>query len=131
MVAARTRLIFVALFMGMFHYNRPHLTMETRNIRDLIHFSEEKMQKLPMFESAKYFCDLYCLRPGQDQRIHSHAESDKIYFVLRGKGLFHIAGEEKELAEGESVIARPGQDHGVKNSSVEDLILLVFMTPRP
>jgi len=89
------------------------------------------MQKLPVFESAKYFCDLYCLRSGQDQRIHSHAESDKIYFVLRGKGLFHIAGEEKELAEGESVIARPGQDHGVKNSSVEDLILLVFMTPRP
>ncbi len=115
----------------MFHYNKPHLTMETRNIRDLIHFSEEKMQKLPVFESAKYFCDLYCLRPGQDQRIHSHAESDKIYFVLRGKGLFQIASEEKELAEGEFVIARPGQDHGVKNSSIEDLILLVFMTPRP
>ena len=105
--------------------------MEVRKIEDLIRFSDEKMQKLPVFESAKYFCDLYCLRPGQDQRIHSHAESDKIYFVLRGKGFFHIAGEEKELAEGESVIARPGQDHGVKNSSVEDLILLVFMTPRP
>jgi mannose-6-phosphate isomerase-like protein (cupin superfamily) len=105
--------------------------MEVRRIADLVRFSQEKMQKSPVFESPKYFCDLYCLRPGQDQRIHSHAESDKIYFVLHGRGLFHIAGEETELVEGEAVIARPGQDHGVKNYSAEDLVLLVFMTPRP
>ena len=105
--------------------------METRNIGDLIRFSADKMQKIPLFESAKYFCDVYCLRPGQDQRIHSHAESDKIYFVLRGKGLFQIAGEQRELESGETVIARPGQDHGVKNASSEDLVILVFMTPRP
>ena len=105
--------------------------MEVRTIDDLIRFSNDKMQKLPVFDSPKYFCDLYCLKPGQDQRIHSHAESDKIYFVLRGMGLFHIAGEEKELEEGEAVIARPGQEHGVRNSSAGDLVLLVFMTPRP
>ena len=105
--------------------------MEVRKIDDLVHFSVDKMQKVPLFDSAKYFCDLYCLKPGQDQRIHSHTESDKIYFVLQGRGLFHIAGEERELSPGEAVIARPGQDHGVKNSAAEDLVLLVFMTPRP
>jgi len=105
--------------------------MEVRRIRDLIRFSDEKMQKLSLFESTKYFCDLYCLKPGQDQRVHSHAESDKIYFVLEGKGLFHIAGEERELGQGETVIAKPGQDHGVRNSTAENLVLLVFMTPRP
>jgi quercetin dioxygenase-like cupin family protein len=105
--------------------------MEVRRIEDLIRFSDEKMQKVQLFDSAKYFCDLYCLKSGQDQRIHSHTESDKIYFVLRGKGTFHIAGEERELSSGEAVIAKPGQDHGVKNSAVEDLVLLVFMTPRP
>ena len=105
--------------------------MEVRRIEDLIRFSDEKMQKVPLFDSARYFCDLYCLKSGQDQRIHSHAESDKIYFVLRGKGKFHIAGEERELSAGEAVLAKPGQDHGVKNSAVEDLVLLVFMTPRP
>jgi mannose-6-phosphate isomerase-like protein (cupin superfamily) len=105
--------------------------MEIRRLRDLIRFSDDKLQKVPLFDSPKYFCDLYCLKPGQDQRIHSHSESDKIYFVLRGRGLFHIAGEERELSENETVIARAGQDHGVKNSSAEELVLLVFMTPRP
>jgi mannose-6-phosphate isomerase-like protein (cupin superfamily) len=105
--------------------------MEIRNIHQLVRFSDDKMQKISLFDSAKYFCDLYCLKPGQDQRIHSHGESDKIYFVLRGQGKFHIAGEEKDLGPGEAVIARPGQAHGVRNAGAEDLVLLVFMTPRP
>ena len=105
--------------------------MEVRKIDELIRFSDEKMQKLPVFESTKYFCDLYCLKSGQEQRIHHHKESDKIYFVLRGKGVFHIAGEEKQLTAGEAVIAKPEEDHGVKNSAAEDLVLLVFMVPRP
>ena len=105
--------------------------MEVCRLQDLIRFSDDKMQKVPVFDSKKYFCDLYCLKPGQDQRIHSHAESDKIYYVLRGRGTFHIAGEERDLSEGETVVARPGQDHGVKNSSAGELVLLVFMTPRP
>ena len=105
--------------------------MEVRKIENLVRFSDEKMEKLPVFESPKYFCDLYCLKSGQEQRIHRHQESDKLYFVLRGKGLFHIAGEEKQLTAGEAVLAKPGEDHGVKNSEVEDLVLLVFMVPRP
>ena len=105
--------------------------MEVQNTADLVRFSAEKMQKVPLFDSPNYFFDLYCLKSGQDQRIHSHAESDKIYFVLRGKGVFHVAGEEKELGSGQTVVARPGQNHGVRNASGEDLVLLVFMTPRP
>ena len=105
--------------------------METKNVGGLIRFSDDKMQKIPLFDSEKYFCDLYCLKPGQDQRIHAHAESDKIYFVLRGRGMFHIAGEERELGPGEIVVARPAQTHGVRNASGDDLVLLVFMTPRP
>jgi mannose-6-phosphate isomerase-like protein (cupin superfamily) len=108
----------------------PHDT-EIRNVYDLVRFADEKMQKIPLFDSARYFCDLYCLKTGQDQRIHSHPESDKIYFVLSGSGIFHIAGEDRELQSGQAVVARPGQDHGVRNTSAEDLVLLVFMTPKP
>jgi mannose-6-phosphate isomerase-like protein (cupin superfamily) len=105
--------------------------MQALNFESLVQFSDEKMQKIPLFDSTKYFCDLYCLKPGQDQRIHSHAESDKIYFVLRGRGMFHIGDEERELGTGVAVVARPGEPHGVRNGSAEDLVLLVFMTPKP
>jgi|SRR5712671_1049352 len=105
--------------------------MQVVNIDSLVQFSDEKMQKIPLFDSSKYFCDLYCLKPGQEQRIHSHSESDKIYYVLQGRGKFHIGGEERELGMGEAVVARPGEQHGVQNGALEDLVLLVFMTPRP
>jgi len=105
--------------------------MDSKNVEDEARFSAEKMQKVSLFGSDKYFCDLYCLRPGQEQRIHSHAESDKIYYVISGRGLFHIAGEERDLGIGQTVIARPNQDHGVRNATEENLVLLVFMTPRP
>jgi mannose-6-phosphate isomerase-like protein (cupin superfamily) len=105
--------------------------METRRIQDLVRFSDEKMQKVTIFDSDKYFFDVYCLKPGHDQRVHAHAESDKIYMVLRGRGMFHIAGQERELVANEAVIARPNEAHGVRNTSSEDLVLLVFMTPRP
>jgi mannose-6-phosphate isomerase-like protein (cupin superfamily) len=105
--------------------------MEVVNLESLALFSDEKMRKIPVFDSEKYFCDLYCLRPGQDQRVHTHPESDKIYVVLRGFGSFHIGGEERQLNGGQAVIARPGEAHGVRNTGEQDLVLLVFMTPKP
>ena len=105
--------------------------MDCKDVRALAGFSHEKMQKVPLFGSEKYFCDLYCLEPGQEQRIHRHAESDKIYYVLEGVGLFHIAGEERLCRDGEAVIAKPNEDHGVRNQSENNLVLLVFMAPRP
>ena len=105
--------------------------MEVVNLESLALFSDAKMRKIPVFDSEKYFCDLYCLRPGQDQRVHTHPESDKIYVVLRGSGSFHIGGEERQLNGGQAVIARPGEAHGVRNTGEQDLVLLVFMTPKP
>jgi quercetin dioxygenase-like cupin family protein len=105
--------------------------MEIVHLDSLVRLSDEKMQKVSLFDSEKCFCDLYCLRPGQDQRVHTHKESDKIYVVMRGVGTFHIGGEERELSSGQAVIARPGEAHGVRNASQQDLILLVFMTPKP
>jgi mannose-6-phosphate isomerase-like protein (cupin superfamily) len=105
--------------------------VDSRNLPGGVSFSEEKMQKVPLFGSDHYFCDLYCLRPGQEQRIHRHTESDKIYYVVEGTGLFHVAGEERSLDVGQIVIARPGEAHGVRNETGENLVLLVFMSPRP
>jgi quercetin dioxygenase-like cupin family protein len=105
--------------------------VDSRDLPGAVSFSDEKMQKVPLFGSEYYFCDLYCLRPGQEQRVHRHRESDKIYYVIRGTGWFHIAGEELALGPGEIVIARPEEDHGVRNDESDNLVLLVFMCPRP
>jgi mannose-6-phosphate isomerase-like protein (cupin superfamily) len=105
--------------------------METTNISDAVAFSEEKMKKNALFDSAHLFYDAYCLLPGQSQKVHAHEGSDKVYYVLRGEGRFTVGEEERHLGEGDAVIARAGDPHGVSNETQENLVLLVTMAPRP
>ena len=105
--------------------------MESRRLEESISFSEEKMKKNALFDSPNLFYDAYCLLPGQSQKVHSHEDSDKVYFVVRGSGRFTVSDEETDLGEGSAVIARAGVPHGVRNDSGDELVLLVTMAPRP
>ncbi len=105
--------------------------METKTVSEAVAFSEEKMKKNALFDSPHLFYDAYCLLPGQSQKIHAHEGSDKIYYVLRGKGRFTVGEEERDLSEGKAVIARAGDLHGVSNETQDDLVILVTMAPRP
>jgi quercetin dioxygenase-like cupin family protein len=102
-----------------------------KRIGDAAQFSAEKMKKNGLFETDRMFCDLYCFEPGQSQPPHTHEGSDKVYFVLGGKGKFQIGGEEKELGENEIALAPSGLQHGVSNPGPGRLMLVVFMAPKP
>ena len=105
--------------------------MNVKDLRRLARFSAEKMQKVNLFESPRFFCDLYCLRPGQSQKVHSHAANDKIYLVLRGEVKATIGSETRSLREGEAVLAAAGEPHGISNDSPGPAVCLVFMAPHP
>ena len=105
--------------------------MQKVRLSDCAHFSAEKMQKVALFESPYLFYDLYCLEPGQEQRVHQHEGSDKVYYVLEGQPMVQVGDEVEQLATGEAVIAPAGQDHGVSNRGTERAVLLVVMAPLP
>jgi mannose-6-phosphate isomerase-like protein (cupin superfamily) len=105
--------------------------MQTKNVKIEQRFSAEKMQKINLFETDNMFTDIYCLEPGQEQKIHAHKGADKIYFVLEGTGRFHIGGEEQDLSVSQIVLAPSDVEHGVRNTSDERLVLLVMMAPNP
>ena len=105
--------------------------MEIRTVAQCVGFSEEKMKKNLIFDSPHLFYDVYCLLPGQAQKVHAHEGSDKVYYVLRGMGHFTVGEEERDLGAGDAVIARAGDPHGVRNDTREELVLLVTMAPRP
>ena len=102
-----------------------------RKISDAMQFAADKMKKNGLFETERLFGDLYCFEPGQSQAAHTHEGSDKIYYVVEGRGVFRIGEEERELAAREIAIAPSGQKHGVDNPGPERLVLLVFMAPKP
>jgi len=105
--------------------------MDVRDVFAAAQFSNDRMQKTNLFETKNFFCDVYCLEPGQEQKVHAHQSEDKVYYLLAGRGSFVVGGETQELGEHQIVMAPAGAPHGVKNTSSRRLTLLVFMTPNP
>ncbi len=99
--------------------------------REAPSFSPEKMRKVNLFETPQMFCDLYCLEPGQEQKVHAHARATKFYYVVEGEALVTIGDETRRLAAGGLAWSAPDEPHGVRNGGSERLVLLVSMAPNP
>jgi quercetin dioxygenase-like cupin family protein len=103
--------------------------MTVVNISDFQQFSSEKMKKNNMFQTLRFFCDIYCFEPGQEQKGHIHGEQDKVYLVLEGQGTFQVGSEKQVLGPGQGTMAPAGEEHGVKNHTDQRLKVLVFVAP--
>ena len=105
--------------------------MNSKDVLAETRYSPDKMQKTNLFETKHFFCDVYGLEPGQEQKVHSHSDNDKIYFVVEGSGEFLVGEEICDLGPNQIVLAPAGESHGVRNTGGARLTLLVFMTPNP
>ncbi len=105
--------------------------MQIVSVSSRARFADDKMQKIGLLETDRLFFDLYCLKSGQAQKVHSHPGSDKVYFVLSGRASVRIGEREEELTAGQAVLAPSGTAHGVANAAEVPLTLLVFMAPKP
>ncbi len=105
--------------------------MNIVQLKDYQTFADEKMKKLNVFETPRFFCDVYCFETGQVQKVHAHGDQDKLYFVLEGQGTFQVGSESQILGEGQGTMAPAGEEHGVVNHTDARLRVLVFMAPNP
>ena len=105
--------------------------MKVISLSDYQQFSGEKMKKNNIFETPRFFCDVYCFEPGQEQKGHVHGEQDKVYLVLEGQGTFQVGNEKHELGPGHGTMAPAGEVHGVLNHTGARLKVLVFVAPNP
>lgn len=105
--------------------------MKVINLSDYQQFSSEKMKKNNIFQTTRFFCDVYCFEPGQEQKGHIHGEQDKVYLVLEGQGTFTVGSERNILGPGQGTLASAGEAHGVVNHGNGRLKVLVFVAPNP
>ena len=106
------------------------MPMEHRRL-DVRRFDPAKLQKLNLFQTPRFFCDVYCLSPGQAQKAHRHEAADKVYAVLEGEVVVQVGQERRTLVAGDAVLAPAGEEHGVENTGAAPAALLVFMAPSP
>jgi quercetin dioxygenase-like cupin family protein len=100
-------------------------------ISDFSGAGAEKFHKSTLFRSEALLLGLNCLEPGQTQEPHAHADQDKFYYVVEGRGQFWLGDERATAVSGEVVWAPAGVIHGVTNESDGRLTLLVGIAPAP
>ena len=100
-------------------------------VLDHVKLATDRMARIGLATTERSQLDLYCVAPGQSQRAHIHADQDKIYYVLEGRGRFTLGKEMLALGAGEALVARSGVEHGLVNDGTDPLLILVVVTPPP
>lgn len=96
------------------------------NFAEQVAFSAQKLNKVALAETERLLFDVYCLEPGQAQKVHAHDGIDKVYVALSGQPTVQLGDEERTLAAGQAALAPAGVPHGVRNGTGERATLLVF-----
>ena len=66
--------------------------------------------------------------PGANTRPHS-LKTAEVYYILEGKGLMHIDGEEREVEEGDAVYIPPHAAQYIHNTGAIGLKFLCIVDP--
>jgi len=90
-----------------------------------------KIRKVNLFQTPRFFADVYLVLPGQEQSPHAHEGSDKVYAVLSGAGFARVGGERIPVRAGQAVFCPAGSEHAIENVGFEEMRVLVFMAPHP
>ena len=101
-----------------------------RTIDAMAVFKSEKATKVDVFPGQHLFVGLNCFEPGQSQKSHTHAGSDKFYLLLSGKARMIVGDETRDVVPGMLVWAPASEPHGVVEA-LERTVMLVGMAPPP
>lgn len=69
------------------------------------------------------------LPPGTSVGVHRHTDDQEYYYIVSGRGVMTLDGQDVEVAAGDITAVFPGGSHGLKNDSNEDLRIMVISIP--
>ncbi|MBU1120355.1 MAG: cupin domain-containing protein [archaeon] len=68
------------------------------------------------------------VKPERSTKKHK-LKSSEVYFILKGKGVMFIDGEERKVREGEAIYIPPESIQRIKNNGSTDLVFLCIVEP--
>lgn len=105
--------------------------MFLRHVQRLAEFADDRMRKVPLASGGRLYAGLNCFLPGQEHAAHVHEDQDKLYYLLSGYGEAQVGDETFEASEGDLILAPAGVPHGLKNTGLVPLVVLVVFAPPP
>jgi glyoxylate utilization-related uncharacterized protein len=105
--------------------------METRNLTDLIHFTEESPRIEVLLETEQLWSQVICLQGAQGVGPLTDARADGIVVVLAGEIAAQIGKGRARMKQWESVTVPAGEALSVRNASSDPAVVLLVLAPPP
>ena len=78
------------------------------------------------FSTPIDFVDFTIIPPGSTIGMHRHVGNEEIYFIVAGRPLVAVDGNERRLEPGAIAVVRSGQSHGLINDSSDEVKIFVI-----
>lgn len=105
--------------------------METADLQDFVHFSEEAPQRRTVFETERVWSQVLCLDRNQWFGPVSDPHADAIVTLLAGEAVFLVDRSRKRLRQWGTVLVPAGAELHVTNASGDPAVILLVTAPPP
>ena len=105
--------------------------MKPRDIRDLVHFSDDEPRHETLFESEHLWSEVICLQGAQGLGPMTDATSDAVLFVLSGEIATQVGKSRARTTQWESLLVPAGSELTLKNASEDPAVVLLIAAPPP
>lgn len=94
--------------------------MEILNINDIT----EKNKRKALFSEGTMDSGILFYEPGETMTPHKHSNLDEIFYVVSGKGILTINGNDILIKENDVMLSPHEESHGFTNNGDEKLVIL-------
>ena len=105
--------------------------MKTRDIRDLVHFSDDEARRQTLVEGERLWSEIVCLQAAQGVGPIRDDDSDGIVVVLAGEVATQVGKGRARMKQWEAVDVPAGMELTIRNASEEPAVVLVVVAPPP
>jgi len=105
--------------------------MQTRDLTDLVHFSEDEPRRSILYDSDRVFAQVICLQGNQLLGPISDPESEAIVAVLAGEVSVQVGKGRARMKQWQTALVPPADDLTMRNASDEPAVVLLLLAPPP
>jgi glyoxylate utilization-related uncharacterized protein len=105
--------------------------MKTRDIRDLVHFTDDRARTEVLLETDQLWSQVVCLQGPQTHGPVVDEHADGLVAVLSGEIAAQVGTGRARMKQWEAVSVPAGQPLTVRNASPEPAVVLVVLAPPP
>ena len=105
--------------------------MESRDLRELVEFSDEGPTHRELFETDRLWSEILCLDRTQQHGPISDPVTDAVFTVVAGEVVIQVDRRRKRIDQWSSVLVPAGALVTVTNASVDPAVVLIVTAPPP